>query len=56
MLGAVIPLETVWSFADAALGMMSLPNLIAIVLLSGQVARMTRDYFAQDHVPTKKPS
>ncbi|MBW2734238.1 MAG: alanine:cation symporter family protein [Deltaproteobacteria bacterium] len=54
--GAVIPLETVWSFADAALGMMSLPNLIAIVLLSGQVARMSRDYFSRDHVPTKKLS
>ncbi|MCK5795955.1 MAG: alanine:cation symporter family protein, partial [Deltaproteobacteria bacterium] len=52
-LGAIVPLELVWSFGDAALGMMAIPNLVAIVLLSGLVARLTRDYYAQDHIPTK---
>jgi AGCS family alanine or glycine:cation symporter len=52
--GAVIPLEAVWSFGDAALGMMSLPNLLALVLLSGQVAKLTREYYSQPHIPTSK--
>ena len=52
--GAVIKLETVWSFADAALGMMAVPNLLAILILSSQVAVMTRDYYGRDHVPTSK--
>jgi AGCS family alanine or glycine:cation symporter len=52
--GAVIPLEAVWSFGDAALGLMSLPNLLAIVLLSGQVNRMTREYYGNPPKPFKK--
>lgn len=42
--GSVIKLEAVWSFGDAALGMMALPNLFALVFLSKQVARLTKDY------------
>ncbi|PIE19430.1 MAG: sodium:alanine symporter family protein [Proteobacteria bacterium] len=52
--GAVIPLEAVWSFGDAALGMMSLPNLLAILLLSGQVATLTHEYYSQPHTPFNK--
>lgn len=43
-LGAIYSLELVWSFGDAALGLMSFPNLIAILLLTGEVRRMTRAY------------
>lgn len=46
VLGAVLPLTTVWEFGDAALGMMTLPNLIAILFLSGQIRAMQREYFA----------
>lgn len=49
--GAIIPLEAVWSFGDAALGMMALPNLLAILLLSGKVAQLSRDYYAMNHEP-----
>lgn len=48
-LGAVFSLEVVWSYADAALGLMALPNLIAMVLLSGTVVRLTKDYMSRDH-------
>ncbi|PRX95448.1 alanine/glycine:cation symporter family protein [Allonocardiopsis opalescens] len=44
--GSVIPLNTVWLFSDIANGLMALPNLIGLVLLSGLVARETRAYFA----------
>jgi alanine or glycine:cation symporter, AGCS family len=50
-LGAIFNLETVWGFGDAALGMMSFPNLLAIIILSGTAAKLTREYYAKDHIP-----
>ncbi|MBN1561153.1 alanine:cation symporter family protein [candidate division KSB1 bacterium] len=46
-IGAIVSLEIVWGFGDVALGLMAIPNLIALVALSGQVRRMTADYFAR---------
>ncbi len=46
---ALFPLEVVWGFGDAALGLMSIPNLIALFALSGVVVRLSRDYFARTH-------
>jgi AGCS family alanine or glycine:cation symporter len=43
-LGAVFSLEVVWAFGDMALGLMTLPNLLSILLLTGQVKRWTREY------------
>jgi alanine or glycine:cation symporter, AGCS family len=48
-MGCLLPLSTVWTFGDVALGLMSFPNLITLVLLSGSVAAMSRAYFARDH-------
>lgn len=50
-LGSILPLSAVWTYGDVALGLMSLPNLIALVLLSGSVAAMTAQYFSRKHVP-----
>jgi AGCS family alanine or glycine:cation symporter len=47
-MGALLPLKSVWIFGDVALGIMSFPNLIAVILLSGSVAAMTREYFSQE--------
>jgi AGCS family alanine or glycine:cation symporter len=44
-LGAVVALEVVWNFGDAALGLMAIPNLIALILLWKQTRTMTVDYF-----------
>jgi AGCS family alanine or glycine:cation symporter len=38
---------TVFDAADASMGLMATINLIAILLLSGTVVKLTRDYFAQ---------
>ena len=43
--GAVVKLELVWTFADIMNGLMALPNLIALLGLSGIVAAETRNYF-----------
>lgn len=48
-LGAIFSLEIVWNFGDTALGLMALPNLAALVLLNGQVRRLTRDYTSRRH-------
>ncbi|MFV0410590.1 MAG: alanine/glycine:cation symporter family protein [Paracoccus sp. (in: a-proteobacteria)] len=45
--GAVQAVATVFNFADASMGLMATINLIAIVLLSGTVVVVTRDYLAQ---------
>ena len=38
-IGAVIRLETVWTLADIFNGLMAIPNLTAILLLSGKIKR-----------------
>lgn len=43
--GAVIALELVWTMGDIALGLMTIPNLIALFALSGVVASLTTTYF-----------
>jgi len=48
-LGAIAELEAVWAFGDAALGFMTFPNLIAIILLSVSLKKMTKEYFAKNH-------
>jgi len=35
----------VWTIGDIALGMVTFPNLIALVFLSGQVKKWTNSYF-----------
>ncbi|MFP3939180.1 MAG: alanine/glycine:cation symporter family protein [Thermoanaerobaculia bacterium] len=44
-LGSVVALSTVWTLGDIALGVVTFPNLIALVLLSGVVAKLTHSYF-----------
>ncbi len=43
-LGAIYSLELVWSFGDVALGLMTIPNLLSILLLTGLVKFELRDY------------
>jgi alanine or glycine:cation symporter, AGCS family len=47
--GAVTELEVVWTFADIMNGLMALPNLIGLLLLSGLIVRETREFFANPH-------
>lgn len=48
-IGSIAELEAVWGFGDAALGFMTFPNLLSIILLSGTLKKMTKNYFAIDH-------
>ncbi|WP_380057900.1 alanine/glycine:cation symporter family protein [Falsihalocynthiibacter sp. SS001] len=45
--GSIQSVSTVFNFADAAMGTMAVINLTAILLLSGTVYKLTKDYFTQ---------
>jgi AGCS family alanine or glycine:cation symporter len=45
VLGAVIKFETIIDFCDAMNGLMAIPNLIALLVLSPVVVKLSRDYF-----------
>jgi len=51
--GAILELEVVWTFGDVALGIMAIPNLIALVALSGVLVRITNEYYSKDHIPLR---
>ncbi len=43
--GAVVSLQVIWTLGDVALGIVILPNLLALFLLSGKVLELTGSYF-----------
>ena len=47
LVGAVAEINIVWLIADCFNALMALPNLIALVALSGVVVKTTKDYFKQ---------
>lgn len=48
--GSVLSLGVVWNFADLMNAMMALPNLVALVCLSGVVARETKHYLWENRL------
>lgn len=47
-IGATAELEVVWLFSDIFNGLMALPNLIGLAILSGLIARETKHYLKHD--------
>jgi len=47
VIGATLDLELVWNIADTLNGFMAIPNLIALLGLSGVVVKLTKEYFAR---------
>ena len=45
-IGAIINLDVVWTFSDVMNGLMIVPNLIALLVLSPLIFRMTKEYFS----------
>ena len=45
MVGAMMKLSFVWDFSDLMNGMMAIPNLIALLLLSKVIKSETNRYF-----------
>ena len=49
ILGATADLGLMWNIAETFNGLMAIPNLIALFLLSGTVVKLTKAYFAQEN-------
>jgi AGCS family alanine or glycine:cation symporter len=47
-IGALLPLTVIWDLGDVFLGIVIIPNLIALILLAPQVAEMTKSYFERE--------
>lgn len=47
-IGAIAEINTVWLVADCFNALMALPNLIALIGLSGLVVKLTREHFAKN--------
>ena len=45
MVGAMMKLEFVWNFSDLMNGMMAIPNLLALLILSKVISSETKTYF-----------
>ena len=56
LVGALWELELVWGVADILNGLMALPNLIGLLILSGLIARETRAYLVRDPRLTDPPA
>ena len=49
ILGATVDLGLLWSIAETFNGLMSIPNLIAVFLLSGVVVKLVKEYFKKEN-------
>ncbi|MCI5689090.1 MAG: sodium:alanine symporter family protein [Emergencia sp.] len=48
LIGPFLTVEAVWTIADIFNGLMAIPNLIALVCLSGVVAKETKEFFEKE--------
>ena len=46
IVGATMELGLMWNIAETFNGLMVIPNLIAVFLLSGVVVKLVKEYFA----------
>lgn len=50
VVGATLKLELVWDIADMMNGFMAVPNLVALLGLSGVVVKLTKNYFDKENL------
>jgi AGCS family alanine or glycine:cation symporter len=55
-MGSIYTLDFVWLLSDVMNGLMALPNLVGLLLLSGVVTAETRSYFARQNPRLPEPS
>jgi AGCS family alanine or glycine:cation symporter len=48
--GSIINLDIIWNIADCMNALMAIPNLVALILLSGVAARETKKYLWEDRL------
>ena len=55
MVGSILSLPSVWSFADVANGLMAIPNLISLIVLNGVIVAETRRYLWSNNLDEAAP-
>jgi alanine or glycine:cation symporter, AGCS family len=50
MIGSVLSLNVVWTFADITNALMALPNLVSLIFLSGVIVNETKKYLWNDNL------
>jgi AGCS family alanine or glycine:cation symporter len=50
-IGAISGIEAIWQFGEVALAIMAIPNLIAVIALSGVTKKISKEYYSRTHVP-----
>jgi alanine or glycine:cation symporter, AGCS family len=50
MIGSVLSLNAVWTFADITNALMALPNLVSLIFLSGIIVNETKKYLWNDNL------
>ncbi len=53
VVGSTLEMNLVWNIADTLNGFMAIPNLIALLGLSGVVVKLTKEYFSKDKLDVK---
>ena len=53
ILAVTMPIEAIWSLADMAVGFIVIPNMIALLLLSGKFVKLFREYTGKDRLPDR---
>jgi AGCS family alanine or glycine:cation symporter len=48
LIGPFLTVSAVWTLADIMNGLMALPNLVALVTLSGVVVKETKEFFEKE--------
>ena len=46
LVGSIMPLQSIWQISDTINALMSIPNLIAVIILSPTVSKISRDSFS----------
>ena len=50
LIGAVTAIDIVWTIQDIALGLLTIPNLIALIILSPQVKKCSDEYWVKNRI------
>ena len=50
IVGATMSLDLAWAIADTLNGLMAIPNLIAILLLSPVIVKVTKEHFVKKNI------
>lgn len=51
-IGPYMTISAVWTIADIVNGLMAIPNIISLLILSGLTVKLTQDFFKGNHIYT----